>query len=271
MSTLSSRSLMKRPHGKLGLRVIFEVGMRAMLTFLPLAMLVVTGTTARAGQVGEILACYACQNTGNSAIDAALALNPGVASDGLLFAFVNTSSFDITGGVFAVTNATPNDSFMLPTIVAGATFILIPGVTSDGGTHAAGGLFGATGVMDTSDGVGGLSDASVFSFTGLSNAQGVTSTTAGTSTGTPGTFTPGDPGLFKPWIVPASGGSTSFIGLGPNGDGGCTNCYFGEVATLNTPSATVTPEPAGFGLGLAGLTTLIYMVRRGLVNRAGLR
>ncbi len=271
MSTLTSRLSMTRPQGKLGSRVIFEAGMRAMPALLPLAMLMVAGATARAGQVGEILACYACQNTGNSAINAALALNPAVASDGLLFAFVNTSSFDITGGKFSVTNATPNDSFTLPTIVAGATFILIPGVTSDGGTHAAGGLFGAKGVMDTSDGVGGLSDSSIFSFAGLSNGQGVTSTTAGTSTGTPGTFTPGDPGLFKPWIVPASGGSTSFIGLGPNGDGGCSNCYFGEVATLNTPSATVTPEPAGFGLGLAGLTTIIWMVRRSLVNKAGLR
>src|SRR5581483_8363000 len=50
--------------------------------------------------VGSIYACYACQNTGDQAIDDALAANPSVANDGLLFEFNNTSGTAITGGVF---------------------------------------------------------------------------------------------------------------------------------------------------------------------------
>ena len=38
------------------------------------------------------------QNTGDTAVDAALAANPDVAYDGILFAFKNTSGFAITGG-----------------------------------------------------------------------------------------------------------------------------------------------------------------------------
>src|ERR1700676_5353422 len=107
-----------------------------------------------AAQIGQIFACYACQNTGDPAIDAALANNPSVSSDGILFAFKNTSSFAITGGVFSLSGTSPADSFTLPTIAAGGEFIFIPGVTSDGSVHPSGGLFGATGIMDTSDGSG---------------------------------------------------------------------------------------------------------------------
>jgi hypothetical protein len=219
--------------------------------------LMVATALVRASTIGEIFVCYACQNTGNTAIDAALANNPDVASDGILFAFVNTSGFAISGGVFSE-NGSPNDSFMLPAIAAGATFILIPGVTTGGGSHPSGGLFGATGVMDTSDGGGGVLDTTEFKFTGLSNSLAVSSITFGTSTPVAGEFTPGDPGLIMPWRSP-SGGSTSFIGDGPSGDGGCTNCYFGEVATLQTPNSTSTPEPAAFaliGVGLAAVALL---------------
>ena len=73
----------------------------------------------------------------------------GVASDGLLFAFVNTSASAITGGIFSVSNSSPVDSFVVPALAAGGTYILIPGVTNDSGVHPAGGLFGATGVKDT--------------------------------------------------------------------------------------------------------------------------
>jgi hypothetical protein len=156
-----------------------------------------------------------------------------------------------------VTNASPADSFALPSIGAGSTFILMPGLTSDGGSHLSGGLFAATGfTADTSDGDGGVTDNSIFKFTGLQGVLAVTSTTFGSSTAIAGTFTAADPGLFRPWISP-SGGSTSFLGLGPNGDPGCTNCYFGEVATLNTPTAT-TPEPASvITLGIASILLLV--------------
>lgn len=225
-------------------------------------LLGIANIPANGAQVGQILVCYACQNTGNAAVDAALAATPGVASDAILFAFVNSSSSPITGGVFSVTNASPNDSFSLPTIAANSTFILIPGVTSDGATHPSGGLFAPTGIMDTSDGAGGLSDSSIFRFTGVDNGLAVTSTTAGTSTAIPGTFTPGDPGLFRTFRDTGATGQTSFIGLGPNGDTGCINCYFGVVATLNTPGVSGVPEPATSALFIVGLGVIGWVGRR---------
>lgn len=216
---------------------------------------------ANASQIGQILVCYACQNTGDPIIDAALTANPGVASDAILFAFKNTSAFAITGGVFSVSGTSPSDSFGLPNIPAGSEFILIPGITSDAGSHPSGGLFANVGVQDTSDGAGGVNDSSIFKFTGTSNGLAVTSLTAGSSTAIAGTFTPGDPGLFKPWISP-SGGSTSFVGDGPSGDPGCTNCYFGLVATLNTPTVSATPEPGSFSLFWIGLGAASLIVRR---------
>ena len=182
------------------------------LSVLGILALTFIGTLS-ATQVGEILVCYTCQNTGNSAIDAALGTPAGqeVAGDGILFAFVNTSASSITGGTFSVTDASPDDSFAVPTIAAGSTFILIPGATSDGGTHPAAGLFALTGVMDTSDGDGGVTDSSIFKFAGLDGGLAVSSVTAGTSTGIPGTFTSGDPGLFMPYRDNPSAGTISFI------------------------------------------------------------
>lgn len=218
---------------------------------------------ASATQVGQILVCYACQHTGNAAIDAALAVNPGVASDGILFAFENTSSTAITGGVFSE-NGSPADSFALPSIAAGSTFILVPGVTSDGGVHPSAGLFAADGVKDTSDGAGGLTDSTMFKFVGFDNSAIVTSMTAGTSTAVPGTFTSGDPGLFKPFRDNPAAGTTSFIGQGPSGDGGCSNCYFGVVATLDTPGATSTPEPGTAASLIVGLGLMLSAVYLGI-------
>ena len=211
-----------------------------------------------ADPIGQILVCYACQNTGDAAIDAALAANPDVAYDGILFAFKNTSSFAITGGVLSLSGTTPSDSFVLPTIPAGAEFILIPGITSDGANHPSGGLFELSGAMDTSEGAGRVDDTSIFQFTGTANGLAVTSVTAGTNP-PDGTFTPGDPGLIMPWRSPA-GGKTSFVGDGPDGDGGCTNCYFGVVAGLNTSAATtgsfvqVSPLQLSFSAAAGGGT-----------------
>jgi uncharacterized protein (TIGR03437 family) len=202
-----------------------SMGATALLT---LCVLVPLG----ADPIGQILVCYACANTGDAAIDAALAANPAVVYDGILFAFKNTSSFAITGGVLSVSGTSPSDSFVLPTIPAGGEFILIPGITSDGANHPSGGLFELTGAMDTSDGGGNVDDSSIFRFTGTANGLAVTSVTAGTNA-PDGTFTPGDPGLIMPYRD-GGDGSTSFVGDGPSGDGGCSNCYFGLVATLNT-------------------------------------
>ncbi len=127
--------------------------------------LAVTPASAAPTQVGDVLVCYTCSATGNAAVDAALAANPGVSSDGILFAFVNTSSAPIAGGTFEVIGTSPSDSFALPTIAANSTYILIPGVTDDGQSHHAGGLFELTGVKDTSDGAGGVNDTSSFILT----------------------------------------------------------------------------------------------------------
>jgi len=217
---------------------------RVTLTSVSLAglagWLALVATPANAYQIGSIAVCYACQNTGDPIVDAALAAHPNVASDGILFAFKNTSAYPITGGVLSVSGTSPSDSFTLPTIAANSEFILIPGITSDGHTHPTNGIFALTGFMDTSDGAGNVDDTSIFKFTGTSNGAAVTSPTAGSLTTNPGTFVPGDPGLIKPFISPA-GGSTSFVGDGPQGDAGCTNCYFSTVATLNNPDPVFFP------------------------------
>ena len=204
------------------------------------ALASLAASPARAAQIGSITVCYACQNTGDPVIDAALTAHPDVAYDGLLFAFKNTSAFPITGAVISVGGtASPADSFALPTIPAGGELIFLPGLDSDVAKHPSGGLFEHTGsTMDTSEGDGGVDDKSIFKFTGTSNGVAVTSTTAGTSTAIPGTFTPADPGLFLPWRDVGSTGRTSFLGNGPDGDGGCNNCYYGLVATLNAGAAS---------------------------------
>ena len=208
---------------------------------------------ASAVSVVNIFACYACQNTGNAAIDAALTANPTVSADGLLFAFVNTSLSAITGAKFSVTNATVNDSFSIGTIGAGATAILMPGLSNDGALHLAGGLFAHTGsTMDTSDGDGGVTDASIFSFTGLFNASAVTS----------GNIVPGDPSLIRTYRDVGATGKTSFLGLGPNGDSGCTNCYFGPIGSGAVDVAAPVPEPETYALMLAGLGVLGWASRR---------
>ena len=223
-----------------------------------LTILVACCITAQlqAAPIGQILVCYACSNTGDAAVDAALAANPGVASDGILFAIKNTSGFAITDAVLKLSGTSPGDSFSLPAIPANSEFILIPGVTTDGKSHPAGGFFANTGVMDTSDGAGNVSDSSIFMFSGLwMTAMMVVSDTAGTKAAD-GTFTPGDPGLFRPYRDNASAGRTSFVGDGPNGDGGCNNCYFGVVAFIDPVIVSAVPEPSTlllFGSALIAL------------------
>lgn len=226
------------------MKFIRSLASAAVLTFASL-------TCAHAANGVDIYACYACQNTGNSAIDSALAANPSVAYDGLLFAFVNTSGSDVTNAVFSVSNASPNDSFLIGTIAAGATAIVMPGVSNDNAVHPSGGLFENTGnTMDTSDGDGGVTDSSQFVFTGQSGSAPLSS----------GTITPGDAPLIQTYRDPGATGQTSFIGLGPDGDTPCTNCYFYQIGSATAPVAPV-PEPRNFALLGVGLVA-VYAARR---------
>jgi hypothetical protein len=209
------------------------------------ALLLVAGLApaAFASSSVNIYACYACQNTGMTAIDSALTANPSVAYDGLLFAFDNTGTTAVTNAVFSVSSASPNDQFDIGTIAAGSWVIVMPGLSNDGGVHASGGLFAATGsAADTSEGAGGVNDASIFTFTGTSGALALTS----------GSIIPGTASLIHTYRDPGATGQTSFLGLGPNGDG-CNNCYFAQIGSA---SATPVPLPAAgwlFGPAIAGV------------------
>ena len=168
---------------------------RAKIGLLGLAA-VCMAVPVHAAEIGQVFVCYACQNTGDTAIDAALTANPSVAFDGILFAFKNTSSSAITGGTFSLSGTSPADSFAIPSIAAGGEFILMPGITSDAASHPSGSFFATGATKDTSEGDGGVNDSSIFRFTGLWSGVAVTSITAGTNT-PDGTFTPGDPGLIQ--------------------------------------------------------------------------
>ena len=219
-----------------------------------LASVAVFAPAASSAQSLDIFACYACQNSGNAAIDASLLANPSVPSDGLLFAFVNNTGFAISNAMFSVTSANPVDSFNIGSIAAGATFIMLPGLSNDSGAHATGGLFSSIGsTADTSDGAGGVNDASVFTFSGLAGGSALNS----------GSIIPGTPSLIRTWRDLGATGQTSFLGLGPNGDGGCTNCYFSRIGSASiADSVAPVPEPETYALLLAGIGFLGWQSRR---------
>jgi hypothetical protein len=53
-----------------------------------------------------------------------------------------------------------------------------------------------------------------------------------------------------------------FLGLGPNGDAGCKNCYFGLIGSGTADVAAPVPEPETYALMLAGLGVLGWASRR---------
>ena len=193
------------------------------LTLASLAVII----PAHAGIVGQIQVCYFCTNS--------FGINP--AEDGPTFIIQNTSAVAITNGVLTLGPTGGSDSFNVGTVAAGANFILMPGITNDGGVGHT--FFAFTGtILDTSD-VGPNADSTQFRFTGLQGALAV------------------DSSVFIPATTRrlSNDGTVviNFLGLE---DGPCNDCFGpGVVATLTTPSGTV-PEPSTlilFGSALAAL------------------
>jgi len=179
--------------------------------------------------VGDIQVCYNCaagQNFGGLPV-----------LDGPVFAIFNTSASAIDNAVFTA----DGDSFQIGTIAAGGSFVIEPGVTSDGGSGHT--FFNVTGsILDTSDS-GPNADSTPFSFIG----------TQGLLTASTGLFTPGDT------KGPSNDGTIAqinFLGGGPQSDGACNDCFGPKiVATITIPTSTV-PEPSSLvmlGVMLAGL------------------
>ncbi len=106
------------------------------------------------------------------------------ALNGPVFVIENTSTADITNGVFTITpvsgQGTP-DSFQVGTIPAGGRVIVEPGVSNDGQPASSHTFFKATGtILDTAN-LGPNDDNTKFEFTGM----------VGTTTVDTGIFTPG--------------------------------------------------------------------------------
>ena len=140
------------------------------------------------------------------------------------------------------------DTYNIGTIAGLGSFVLVPGLSNDGGAHAAGAFWFVTGsILDTSD-EGPNSNSTPFDLTALFG--GISATT--------GVFTPATSEL------PANDGTVtliSFLGGPGDHDGPCNNCYGPNiVATIDTPSAT--PLPATLPLFAGGLGFVGYLTRR---------
>jgi hypothetical protein len=213
--------------------------MKLFVALLTLGLFVFVCAPAQADTVGNIQVCYNCSGpTGNN-------FGLGVL-DGPIFAINNTSGTAITNAVLTIgvggDNATA-DSFDIGTLAAGGQFLIVPGVTNDGGSGHT--FFFVNGsIRDTSDS-GPNSDGVPFSFTGT---QGLLAVSAN--------FTPGDThGPSLDGTIP----QINFLGGGPDSDGACNNCFFGTVATLTTASTSGVPEPSSLLLLGTGLLVGIML------------
>ena len=160
--------------------------------------------------------------------------------DAPVFLFTNTSGAAITGARFAIAKSTKlsivADKFVLGTIKAGASAVIVTGLSNDKKNHPAGGFFAAVGgPKDTSDG-GPDADSIVFTFSGKSGTAQVTSgkIKVGTSAG------------------PSKDGTVAhlnFLGGPANGDGPCGDCFASTViATLSVAPTQTLPAALIDGL-----------------------
>jgi hypothetical protein len=154
--------------------------------------------------------------------------------DGPAFLIENTSGADITSVVFTV----ESDSLRVGTIAAHSSIVVIPGLSTDGQTHA--GFFKNLGAaLDTSDS-GPNGDGVQFQLTGLQGAVGVDS----------GVFTPGAT------AGPSNDGTIShinFLGGGsPDTDVACNNC-FGPKVVAELVLQPGVPEPSAWILLSVGM------------------
>jgi len=177
----------------------------------------------KAATVGDIQVVYFAPNS--------FGVNPNL--DAPAFVFENTSSFDITNGVFTISVGGDNaiaDSFNVGTITAGNYVVVIPGLSNDGGAGHT--FFDFTGVeRDTSD-VGPNQDTVPFSFAGIWNGLSVST----------GIFTP----AATRTAAHDAGESINFLG---NDDPPCFNCFGPTiVATINTSAAAVPDQGSTLSL-----------------------
>ena len=201
--------------------------MKANNLLWTVVLIVGLGLPASAGAitVGNIEVCYLCSaGFGN--------LPSTKLQDGPIFEINNTSSVNITGGLFTANG----DTFNVGTIAALSSVILIPGISSDGSPHS--GFWHVTGVLlDTSES-GPNGNDTQFSFTGLQGALTVSS----------GVFTPAS--SIQALSNDTTVSNINFLGGPGNADIPCNLCYGPTiVATLSTAAV---PGPIA-GAGLPGL------------------
>jgi hypothetical protein len=209
-----------------------------MMKFLPIVFatvalwaLVAGPKTAKAATtLGTISVCYY----------SAECTYAGGVVDAPVFLFTNTSGAAITGARFAIIKSTKvsivADKFALGTIKAGASAVIVTGLSDDKKTHPAGGFFAAIGeAKDTSDG-GPNADTIVFTFSGKSGTAHVTSGKIKVSTS----------------AGPSADGTVAhlnFLGGPANADGPCNDCFASTVvATLSVVPPSAPPAALIDGL-----------------------
>ena len=149
----------------------------------------------------------------------------GGAQNGPIFVFVNTGNSPITNGVLTIVGV---DFFDVPTIAAGSSFILVPGVTNDGQNHGSANFFTVTGsIYDSADDFPGL-NSTAFKFTGQQGGTQIQSVDICGTIAAP---------IFTPACTAGTSNDGTVTGLnflgGPNSNAdSCSNCFGPAIVAL---------------------------------------